>query len=139
MKKCLSLSRSKKKSYAAALGPERKPGEVYNGDILYHTGISNVARNCYLSAIMQCCATIRRCHLSFTNSLQAIPITAVVNTVHLVSIRTRPRMFSLLYACSHTNRPNVQPGCIEDAIPGVSLHCSRYYHITKFTASFIKR
>ena len=56
MKKCLSLSRSKKKSYAAALGPAssgRKPGEVYNGDILYPTGITNVANNCYINAVVQ--------------------------------------------------------------------------------------
>ena len=84
MKKCLSLSRSQKRSYAAALGhangsrklgevyngqPKKKPNvavrpperrsrrklvEVYNGDILYPTGVANVANNCYISAIMQC-------------------------------------------------------------------------------------
>ena len=57
MKKCLSLSRSKKKSHAAALGPASsgsKPGEVYNGDILYPTGITNVANNCYINAVVQC-------------------------------------------------------------------------------------
>lgn len=57
MKKCLPLSRSKKKSYAAALGPAdrgRKPGEVYSGDILFPTGITNVANNCYINAVVQC-------------------------------------------------------------------------------------
>ena len=32
----------------------RKPGEVYNGNILYPSGITNPANNCYGNSILQC-------------------------------------------------------------------------------------
>ena len=67
----------KKKPNVAVREParsSRKLVEVYNGDILYPTAITNVANNCHISAIVQCLSS----HLLLTNSLQVIPVTNLV-------------------------------------------------------------
>ena len=139
MKKCLSLSRSQKRSYAAALGhangsrrlgevyngqPKKKPNvavraparsnrklvEVYNGDILYPTGIANVANNCYISAIMQCLSN----HPKMTSVVDQLTAShpSHCNRECCISGKIMNQALLLLHAIfilSHTVRSNMQP------------------------------
>ena len=77
MKRCLSLSRSQKRSYTAALGYVNSSGrleEVYKGQLsyilrhpLYPTGIANVAV-AYKSEIMQYLSN----HLKMTSVVEPL-------------------------------------------------------------------
>ena len=111
-----SLSRSKKKSYAAALGPAdrgRKPGEVYSGDILFPTGITNVANNCYINAVVQCLCNhpkmssiLYQLTASHPNHCSSECCTASkLSYTHALKI----------YNARSSNRSSVQHGSIEDS------------------------
>ena len=62
-----------RKSAPTEPAKSRKCVEIYNADILFPTGITNVANNCYISAVMQAQCLFnhpRMTSISLTYSLQ---------------------------------------------------------------------
>ena len=135
MKKCLTVSLSQKWSYAAALGhpngsrrigevngqPKKKSSvatvgptkrrrklvEVYDQDILYPTGIANVANNCYVSAIMQCLCSNPNMACVVDQLTASHP--SHCNRECCISGEMKNYTFATCFILSHTDGSNMQP------------------------------